>query len=206
MRYSKTLWDTNTIYNPTNMNHIEQGIYDADLREGGIINGLVQISYAQDSYLFLGDNSGNKGGMLRIYDKNDSYCANLYALDSSRNRNIGIPPQNGIVGLQDKVTILAESTGSKTHAQHIAVLKAVWDTLSTDQRMKCLIKRANQIYMPTSIADATGRFSAVEIDNQKVYIEMLRMSNTSFTILNGTNYQDISSSTSNASYTLYLPL
>jgi len=32
MAYSKQTWDTTSYVNPTRMNHIEQGIYDTDLR------------------------------------------------------------------------------------------------------------------------------------------------------------------------------
>ena len=36
MAYSKQTWDTTSFVNPTRMNHIEQGIYDADLTNKGI--------------------------------------------------------------------------------------------------------------------------------------------------------------------------
>ena len=101
-------------------------------------------------------------------------------------------------------TVLATSTGSKTHAEHIGVLKAVWDTLSNNQKIKCKILRGNTIYYPTDIASGAGRFSMMIIDNQNMYIEMIRMSNTSLSVVNGTTYQDLSSQTADQSYTLFI--
>lgn len=109
-----------------------------------------------------------------------------------------------IDNLPSTVTVLATSSGTKTNAQHIAVLKSVWDTLTEDQKMKCKVRRAYQVYNPTSIANTSGRFSSVEIGSQVLYVEMIRMSDTSLTILNGNNYQDISNSSIDTTYILYL--
>ena len=80
-RYSKTIWNTSTYYNPTNMNHIEQGIYDADLREGGTITGDLVVdekdgttSAGGNSFVIIGNNiatgnAGNSRGRLRLFSK-----------------------------------------------------------------------------------------------------------------------------------------
>ena len=47
-RYSKTLWDTNTVYNPTNMNHIEDGIESASTAEGTEYSSGVSVKQKID--------------------------------------------------------------------------------------------------------------------------------------------------------------
>jgi len=42
-RYNKTLWDTNTVYNPTNMNHIEDGIESASTATGTEYSSGVSV-------------------------------------------------------------------------------------------------------------------------------------------------------------------
>ena len=62
MRYSMQIWNTTSIFNPTRMNHIEQGIYDADLREGGTISGNLTVNAninGVKTYLKMSETSGN---------------------------------------------------------------------------------------------------------------------------------------------------
>ena len=108
-RYVKTQWNTTTVFNPTNMNHIEQGIYDADLREGGTIGGVLNINIPSpttstyDSSLILGNNipngtQGSSRGVVRIFDKNQ-YSGTFLAGDGSLtdNRYLKIPDINGFI-------------------------------------------------------------------------------------------------------------
>ena len=113
-RYSKTIWNTSTYYNPTNMNHIEQGIYDADLREGGTIGGSLNIvnkgtsSTVGNSTLVLGNNiaegsADNSRGRIGIFSNNTRY-AYLYASDDmSANRNIYLPDKAGTIALTSDI-------------------------------------------------------------------------------------------------------
>lgn len=97
-RYNKTLWDTNTVYNPTNMNHIEQGIYDADLREGGTISGDLIID-GTTSRLFLGNNTNNNiRGIIRIHNTNGKFVQ-LYPNNTTADRNIELPDKSGTMAL-----------------------------------------------------------------------------------------------------------
>ena len=110
-RYSKTLWDTLTVYNPTNMNHIEQGIYDADLREGGSIGGNITIdcqngttSSVGQSRMILGNNTpsgttGNSRGLLRVFSTNDKFADIVVKDNYSANRTIIFPNNDGTLAL-----------------------------------------------------------------------------------------------------------
>lgn len=86
MAYEKQTWDTTSIFNPTRMNHIEQGIYDTDLTGGGSVNGTLGVrgnlnidrrdgttSTVGDSILTAGNNipqgtEGNSRGILRLWN------------------------------------------------------------------------------------------------------------------------------------------
>ena len=43
-RYVKTQWNTTTVFNPTNMNHIEQGIENTNTIMGGSISSLTDLN------------------------------------------------------------------------------------------------------------------------------------------------------------------
>ena len=51
MAYSKQTWDTNSYVNPTRMNHIEQGIYDASTATGTEYSSGVSVKDKIDSIL-----------------------------------------------------------------------------------------------------------------------------------------------------------
>lgn len=122
------------------------------------------------------------------------------------NTNSGLTAENVQAAIDELAgtTVLATSTGSKTHAEHIEALKAVWDTLSDAQKIKCKITRGGTIYYPMDIVSGAGRFAMTIIDNQSMYIEMIRMSTTSLSVISGTTYQDLSSQTANQTYTLFI--
>lgn len=108
-RYSKQTWDTTSIFNPTRMNHIEQGIYDADLREGGTITGQLAVegnffcnnkngstTSLGESVLASGNNvpqgtAGNSRGRLRLFCNNSYYTDLTAPNDMSGNRQIWLP-------------------------------------------------------------------------------------------------------------------
>ena len=105
-RYSKTIWNTSTYYNPTNMNHIEQGIYDADLREGGEINGNFGInvkgttSTQGESVLVVGNDiasgtADNSRGRLRLGSNTANHIDLMPPNDMNASRQIWLPiPSN----------------------------------------------------------------------------------------------------------------
>ena len=109
-RYVKTQWNTTTVFNPTNMNHIEQGIYDADLREGGTIGGDLLVNRPsttttyQDAYVTIGNNIaegtvGNSRGILRIYDRNQN-CVMMYPDNVlTATRYLNFPNNSGTLAL-----------------------------------------------------------------------------------------------------------
>lgn len=110
-RYSKQTWDTTSIFNPTRMNHIEQGIYDADLREGGTIGGTLNIeNQGADSYLNVGNNknageTGKSRSILRLFGKNQ-YAHWIYNdnVTLTADRHIELPNKAGTIALTDDIT------------------------------------------------------------------------------------------------------
>lgn len=149
-RYDMYNWDTNSVYNPTRMNHIEQGIYDADLREGGTITGDLVVdekngttSAVGNSYLIAGNNvtagtNGNSRGRLRLFS-NNNYRIDLMPSDNlTGNRNIFFPvtSENDTLAMRsDMHTILARITpnANETVAQIIQRLRSTyWGDWATD--------------------------------------------------------------------------
>ena len=53
MAYSKQTWDTNSVFNPTRMNHMEDGIYDA---EANYVD--VTVTTNANGYASLGSTNG----------------------------------------------------------------------------------------------------------------------------------------------------
>lgn len=51
MAYSKQTWDTTSYVNPTRMNHIEQGIYDASTATGTEYSSGVSVKDKLDSFI-----------------------------------------------------------------------------------------------------------------------------------------------------------
>lgn len=107
MAYSKQTWDTNSIFTPTRMNHIEEGIEGVDLTGGGTVNGRLYVDEHNgtttsdgSSTLELGNNiisgvNGNSRARLWMYSNNDK-SARVYAKDNmAANRNIYFPDNNG---------------------------------------------------------------------------------------------------------------
>ena len=58
MAYSKQTWDTNSVFNPTRMNHMEDGIYDAEAN-------YVDVTVTTDSSGFANLGSTN-GGINKV--------------------------------------------------------------------------------------------------------------------------------------------
>ena len=55
MAYSKQTWDTTSYVNPTRMNHIEQGIYDAQTTADNAstkINGLISTNVNASNFTY----------------------------------------------------------------------------------------------------------------------------------------------------------
>lgn len=97
MAYSKQTWDTTSYVNPTRMNHIEDGIANADLTSGGTIDGTIKIEKTNDtSVLFVGKGTNaNENGIIQFKDKNNHY-QNLYPVDNlGANRELRLPAENG---------------------------------------------------------------------------------------------------------------
>lgn len=125
-RYDKQTWDTTSYVNPTRMNHIEQGIYDADLRNGGNITGDLYIndesgttSTEGTTYLSVGNDiavgtNKNSTGILRLYGDTGK-CAFLYPeTQLSANRWIALPDKAGTLALTSE--LVKEDTYTITSA------------------------------------------------------------------------------------------
>ena len=124
-RYVKTNWNTNSYVNPTLMNHIEQGIYDADLREGGTIGGNLSVIRNNtgtsniNSYLDIGNNiaegtTGATRGILRVYGLG-AYNVMVYPSTLTNNREITLPDKAGTIALQEAENIdISSVTWTKT--------------------------------------------------------------------------------------------
>ena len=110
-RYVKTNWNTNSYVNPTLMNHIEQGIYDADLREGGTIEGNLNIKPSNTfGVISLGKGSNSSEyGIVQMFD-DASHWLNLLPSHQTDNRNILFPDKSGTVALKSDLLYPANTT------------------------------------------------------------------------------------------------
>lgn len=119
-RYTKQTWDTTSYVNPTRMNHIEQGIYDEDLREGGTINGRLFVdeengttSTAGQTTIVLGNaiptgTDKNSRGRLTLYSNNDK-AARLWSADNmSSSKDIYLPDLTGTLAILNFTKILEQ--------------------------------------------------------------------------------------------------
>ena len=147
-RYSKQTWDTTSIFNPTRMNHIEQGIYDADLTEGGTMTGNLTINRANtgtstvNSQLILGNNisEGSVGasrGLINLYSDNDKYL-NIRASNSQTgNHNIYFPDSAGTLALREdlhKELVKLTPTTNETNAQLLARFQTALADITGDAK------------------------------------------------------------------------
>ena len=104
MAYSKQTWDTTSYVNPTRMNHIEQGIYDAD-NIANSANSKVDNLFHNASLTAQGDLSIPLGnGLLIIAFRAGN--ANIYTVDSA-----GV----GDVGTENLLTITTSGTTVNIH-------------------------------------------------------------------------------------------
>lgn len=153
-RYVKTQWNTTTVFNPTNMNHIEQGIYDADLRDGGTIGGSLNIinkgtsSTVGNSTLILGNNiaegsADNSRGRIGIFSNNTRYTWFYASDDQTANRTIYLPDKNGTIALTSDipyyvdVTVTTDSNGYANLSSNAPVSKTISAEVMSPRRQSC---------------------------------------------------------------------
>lgn len=131
-RYSKQTWDTTSIFNPTRMNHIEQGIYDADLREGGTIGGSLNINVPSPSTergtskITLGNNIprgtvGNSKGSVALYS-DEQYVSILTPHTYTADRIIYLPDKAGTIALTSDSLPLKNSDSSGVTSKTYEIL------------------------------------------------------------------------------------
>ena len=96
MAYSKQTWDTTSYVNPTRMNHIEQGIYDASTATGTEYSSGVSVKQKID------DKGLCYRDMTISFDENGSYRfdndASLLAIVGDANKIIRAEVLNGSTG------------------------------------------------------------------------------------------------------------
>lgn len=73
MAYSKQTWDTTSYVNPTRMNHIEQGVYDASTATGTEYSSGVSVKDALD--IVTAGNMGNGVSILSYNTSSNMYTA-----------------------------------------------------------------------------------------------------------------------------------
>lgn len=71
-------------------------------------------------------------------------------------------------------TVLAESTGAKTYAQHLTALKSAYDALSTEEKASSAIISRSLIHHANNFS--TGEFTFIAGDTTSIYVETLQIS------------------------------
>ena len=152
-RYSKQTWDTTSIFNPTRMNHIEQGIYDADLREGGTIGGGLNINVPSGStargtsQITLGNNIptgtvGNSRGSVALYSDNQ-YVSILTPYTLTADRIMYLPDGAGTLALREdlhKELVKLTPTTNETNAQLLARFQTALADVTSDAKRLGIIQ------------------------------------------------------------------
>ena len=64
MAYSKQTWDTTSYVNPTRMNHIEQGIYDASTATGTEYSSGVSVKDMIDGNTYTESKTSDANGVI----------------------------------------------------------------------------------------------------------------------------------------------
>lgn len=71
-------------------------------------------------------------------------------------------------------TVLAESTGAKTYAQHLTALKSAYDALSTEEKASSAIISRGLIHHANNLS--SGEFTFIAGDTVSIYVETLQIS------------------------------
>ena len=162
--------------------------------------GLVTITpISQDDYDALTPVE-QLAGVFDIYDAVEPDIDGNKVLYSSSPKKTIIEK---IDEIDHKSILIGSSTGSKTYAQHLATIKALWDTLTAEQKGRAYIRRnENYIYQPATITQ--GRFYMMTIDSNTIYMEFIDLSTSKFGYFQNGTFNDLSSSTTTTKHELYV--
>ena len=129
MAYSKQTWDTTSYVNPTRMNHIEQGIYDASTATGTEYSSGVSVKDKIDSMETVSTGSATlnpnldlaSGGYV-VWVKKGKLVFVTYSFTLNSNPSntaeliTGLPPMELVSGAYNWVTFQNMSNGLSERA------------------------------------------------------------------------------------------
>ena len=101
MAYSKQTWDTTSYVNPTRMNHIEQGIYDASTATGTEYSSGVSVKQKIDGLIKTKDVQMTSDSNCHLTFagtvSNPQMILNAWVIGRNSNRMIGLYTYGGAI-------------------------------------------------------------------------------------------------------------
>lgn len=114
MAYSKQTWDTSSYVNPTRMNHIEQGIYDASTATGTEYSSGVSVKDKIDSIINKNEtlaipNIGQHKSVRLTLADTDTFCIATFAGSTGKNAMYYLANQSNVTVFQNGYSITRDS-------------------------------------------------------------------------------------------------
>ena len=109
------------------------------------------------------------------------------------------------IGRRMRYRTLATAAANQTYAQQLAQLKPVWDELTLDEKLRCILvinSTGKNVFTP--FYSALGTFTAVLCTSTTPYLYSLDLTNLTYYWWNGSTIQDYTNN--NNPVTLFLML